>query len=148
MSDGTTCKVLAIAIKPAEGAPMEQVAEAVGVVDAGLEGNAPCTPDRGVTFISSKQWREVCEELGADLPWHTRRANILLDAGGLAGLVGRRVRVGEMLVEIKGESKPCGLMDKLHAGLRAALKPHARGGVFGRVVEGGAVRVGDSLTPE
>lgn len=141
-------KILSIAIKPAEGASMEEVVNAVGVVDAGLKGNAPPShPDRGVTFLAARQWDQVNAELGAALPWHTRRANVLLDADNLADLIGKRVRVGELLVEVKDETKPCGLMDEFHAGLTRTLVPECRGGVFGRVLEGGALRVGDVLTP-
>ncbi|MEP0848144.1 MAG: MOSC domain-containing protein [Phycisphaerae bacterium] len=137
--------VLAIALKTAEGGPMREVRDAVGIVDGGLEGSVKPSPDRGITFLSSRQWTLVQRELSGGMPWHTRRANVLIDADSLGALIGRIVQVGELLVEIKGETRPCGLMDKLQPGLRVALTPDHRAGVHGRVLRGGTLRVGDTM---
>jgi MOSC domain-containing protein YiiM len=138
-------RVLAIAVKSAEGGPMIEAQSASAVVDAGLAGNAKVAPHRGITFLSARQWRQIAVELKADIPWHLRRANVLLDADSLATLIGRTVALGEAQLVIKGETHPCGLMDQQHAGLRAALKPDCRGGVYGQVIRAGAFRVGDLL---
>jgi MOSC domain-containing protein YiiM len=139
-------RVLAIAIKSAEGGPMVESQSATAVVDAGLAGNAKVATHRGVTFLSARQWRQITAELEADIPWHLRRANILIDADSMASLIGRTVALGEAQLVIKGETHPCGLMDQQHQGLRAALKPDCRGGVYGQVVRGGTFRVGDLLS--
>ncbi len=137
--------VKAIAIKTAEGGPMREVAEATAIENATLDGSAPSSVERGVTFISLPQWREVQRELSGQMPWHTRRANVLIDADRLGPLIGATIQVGEARFEISGETRPCGLMDKAQSGLRKALATDCRGGVFGRVTRGGAIRVGDTV---
>lgn len=124
---------------------MREVARVEATADGGLAGDLRSSPDRGVTLISAPQWRQTMMELGADLPWHTRRANVLVDAASLAPLIGRRIRIGEVEVDVKAETKPCGVMDKLHQGLRQALVPDCRGGVYGRIVRGGAIAIGDAV---
>jgi MOSC domain-containing protein YiiM len=145
MSEPPAGKVLGIALRGPNNGKMTLVDEAAATVDGGLNGDVEPSPHRGVTFIAAGQWEQVTRELGADLPWHTRRANVLVDATGLGHLIGRRIRVGEVEVQIKAVTEPCGLMDKLHDGLRQALVPDARGGVYGRVVKGGSLRVGDEI---
>ncbi|MBW7907012.1 MAG: MOSC domain-containing protein [Phycisphaerae bacterium] len=137
--------VLAMALRTAVNGPMQEVREAVVVADGGLAGDLRSSPERGVTLISAPQWKQVCEELGVKLPWHTRRANVLLDVDRLAPLAGRRLRLGEVELDVLSETKPCGLMDQQHAGLRNALRPEWRGGVCCRVLKGGILRVGDAV---
>ncbi|HPF41844.1 MAG TPA: MOSC domain-containing protein [Phycisphaerae bacterium] len=140
----TIGQVLAIAIRPEKNAPMKTL-DAVSVSVQGLKGDQPSIPDRGVTLISKRQWDTVCDELSAELPWHTRRANLLIDADGLGDLIGKRIRIGAIEVEVRLEVKPCGLMDKLHLGLRERLVPDCRGGVGGRILNDGEIRTGDTV---
>jgi len=100
---------------------------------------------REVTLMSKEAWQRVCAELGRDLPWSTRRANLLTEGVDLARLIGKTLAVGAARIEVHGESKPCALMDQQHDGLRAALVPEGRGGVFGQVVAEGTISVGDSV---
>lgn len=135
--------VRAIALKTAVGGPMRQVSSARAFTGGGLEGSADVALDRGVTLISEPQWGEAMRELNADAPWHTRRANVLLDAAALGGLIGKRIRIGAIELLVTEETKPCGQMEAALAGLRGALKPDCRGGVCCRVVQGGEFRIGD-----
>lgn len=101
---------------------------------------------RQVSVLSLPSWREACAELGADLPWTLRRANLLVD--GLrfsAADVGRILRVGEVELELTVETDPCPRMDAQYEGLTAALMPDWRGGVCARVRRAGRVRVGDAV---
>ena len=74
-----------------------------------------------------------------------QRANLLVDGLDLPGTVGNRLRIGDCLFEIHGETDPCERMDELQAGLRAGLVPEMRGGVWGRVLESGQLRVGQAV---
>lgn len=139
-------KVLSIAVRTAQRGAMKEVPHASARVDGGLEGDIAVSASRGVSFISAEQWRQVTRELGANLAWHTRRANVLVETASLGHLVGKTVRVGEVELEITDETRPCALMDQLHQGLRAALVPDCRGGVHGRVLRAGRIQVGDTLT--
>ncbi len=139
-------RVEAVAVRTAVDGPMREIDVVVAKIGGGIDGDLECTPDRGITFLASQQWRQVVRELGTDLPWHTRRANVLVDAPTLSGWIGKNVRIGEVQVAIKSETHPCGLMDRLHAGLKDALRPECRGGVYGRVTRGGSFRVGDEIS--
>jgi MOSC domain-containing protein YiiM len=101
---------------------------------------------REITLISKERWLQTCAELGSTLPWHTRRANLLIEGLDLALTIGQVVAIGDTVkIRIHGETKPCGIMDKQHGGLRKTLDPDFRGGVFGQVVTGGVLRVGATV---
>ena len=145
MSERMDGKVASIALRTAKNGPMREVPSAVAQANAGLEGDLKVSKRRGITFIEREHWEEVCRELAIDLPWHTRRANVLVEEANLAELIGRTVAIGELEVTILGETEPCGNMDRIHRGLRQALTPNLRGGVHGRVERGGTLRVGDAI---
>ena len=65
-----------IAIRGASRAAMEEVDSVSVSVEAGLAGDRHGDmAARQVTVLSATDWRAVCDELGADLPWTVRRAN-------------------------------------------------------------------------
>lgn len=134
-----------IAVRGASRAPMREVQEASVTVTDGIVEDYRGAGLRQVTFIDAGQWRQVVGELGVDLPWYTRRANLLVDGLDLPAMVGSRLRIGDCLFEIHGETEPCERMDELQAGLRAGLVPEMRGGVWGKVLESGQLRVGQSV---
>jgi len=112
---------------------------------AGVEGDFRGRPSsRQVTVLSESSWRKTCAELGVDLPWHTRRANLLLSdyEFDIADL-GQIIQIGQLKLRISRETMPCRRMDELHPGLTAALRPEWRGGVCCRVMESGEIHVGD-----
>ena len=139
-------RVLAMARRKASRAPMELVKGAgIGEAD-GLEGDFRGTPgERQVTLLTREGWEAACAELGRDLPWTMRRANILIEGVAVAGKFDRVVRIGEAELTITSETDPCQRMDEQAAGLRQALTPDWRGGVSCRVRKGGRVRVGDAV---
>ncbi len=146
MSDQATLQ--GIAVRGASRAPMREVQEASVTVTDGIVEDYRGTGLRQVTFIDAGQWRQVVGELGVDLPWHTRRANLLVGGLDLPGTVGSRLRIGDCLFEIHGETEPCERMNELQTGLRAGLTPEMRGGVWGKVIESGHIRVGQSVEIE
>ena len=143
MSDQATLQ--GIAVRGASRAPMQEVQEASVTVTDGIVEDYRGAGLRQVTFIDAGQWRQVVTELGVDLPWHTRRANLLVDGLDLPSTVGSRLRIGDCLFEIHGETEPCERMNELQTGLRAGLVPEMRGGVWGRVIESGQLRIGQSV---
>ena len=140
--------VKGIAYRPRSREPMTETAECSVAVGRGLTAEDRPAGQREVTLMSIESWRDVCRELQVDLPWHTRRANLLTEGSDLAETIGHTLSIGGVRIEIHGESKPCGLMDELHGGLRQALVPHARGGVYGQVLLGGIIRIGDGIMIE
>jgi MOSC domain-containing protein YiiM len=105
------------------------------------------TGKREITLISQERWQQTCAELGTMLPWHTRRANLLIEGLDFASLVGQVINIGDhVTVRVHGETKPCGIMDQQYDGLRKSLEPDFRGGVFGQVLTGGTLRIGQNVT--
>lgn len=137
--------VVSIAIKRERRAPMQEVSEATVSEENGLEGNIRQPERRRVTLIGREGWEAAQAELGGNLPWHTRRANILVEGLDLGPLIGKSVRVGEIELAINGETEPCGLMDTFQPGLQEALKPDCRGGIYGSILKGGRVKTGDTV---
>ncbi len=143
----TTGVITGIAMRPTKGAPLSEVEECRVLVNTGIEGENRPPGRRSVTFLSAEAWAKTCAEVGADLAWPLRRANFLVEGIELPPLIGRAILVGQVRVWIHDETKPCRLMDEQHDGLRAALKPDCRGGVFGQVLTEGTIRVGDRVQP-
>ena len=124
---------------------MEELPQAEAHAGGGIEGDLPSPIDRGITLLSADQWEQVTRDLDRDLPWHTRRANVLVSGPGLERLIGHEIQLGPVRVTVTGETKPCKLMDQLCPGLRAALKPDCRGGVLGRITQSGTLAIGDEV---
>lgn len=139
-------KVLGIALRGKDKREMREVAQAACIENGGIEGDPASSTDRGITLIATGHWKLATRELGVELPWWTRRANVLVDCESLGELIGSRIRLGEVEVLVCDETRPCGLMDELHPGLRAALKPDRRAGVHGRIVQGGTLKVGATVS--
>lgn len=145
MSTTPVGQILAIALRTAKEGPMLEVPQATARAGAGIEGDLPSKSYRGITLISAADWRQAMAELDASLPWHTRRANVLVEGLTMADLIGHTVRFGEITLKVGAETRPCELMDRLHAGLLNALKPNCRAGVYGKVLTGGEFKVGDRV---
>jgi MOSC domain-containing protein YiiM len=115
------------------------------VANRGLRGSADQNGRRQITIISQERWAMVQHQLATPLDPSLRRANLMISGIDLMASRGKRLRIGPALVEIWGETRPCRLMDEAHAGLRDALRPDWSGGVFGIILEGGDVQVGDAV---
>lgn len=141
-----TGKVLAIARRSASRASMEQLEAAQVSVEAGVAGDARGRlKGRQVTVLAKESWDAACAELGRELPWTTRRANILVQGLPLAGEVGKTIRIGDLKLVVTDETDPCQRMEEQAAGLRQALMPDWRGGVTCNVAKSGSIQVGDAV---
>lgn len=135
-----------IATRPAKRAAMIPQSVAEVHASAGLAGDfARRAGKRQVTVLGEEAWRVACDELGAVLPWTMRRANLFVSGIPLSPLKGSRIVIGDVILEVTGETDPCQRMDEVHAGLRRALTPEARGGVCCRILSGGKIAVGDAV---
>ena len=134
--------LVGIATKEKTKAPMVEHA-ALAATLRGLAGERSHPHDRAVTLLTREAWQEACRALGETLPWTLRRANLLLAGVALEGCVGRKLRIGAVLLEVTEDNPPCRVMDLLHAGLRAALAPAARAGVACRILKPGDLHLGD-----
>lgn len=120
-----------------------------GGVEGDFRGSMKGQPyKRQISLMEAGDWVAAQAEVGHNLPWQERRANLLVDGLDLPQRAGVRLRVGRALLETMVETKPCERMEALAAGLRAALTPDWRGGVCAKVVEEGAIAVGDPVRIE
>lgn len=103
---------------------------------------------RQVTVMEAGDWDAAMAEVGHNIPWQERRANLLVEGLDLPQRAGARLRVGNALLEVTVECDPCERMEAIAEGLRAALTPNWRGGVCTKVVEEGAIAVGDAIRIE
>lgn len=124
---------------------MREVTQANVIAGRGIDAENRKTGRREVTLLSAERWRDACRELGVELPWHTRRANLLIEGIDLGATLGQVLTIGPIQLRIHGETRPCGIMDQQHPGLREALVPDFRGGVHAEVLVGGTVRIGDPV---
>jgi len=132
-------------IKRARMGPMDPADTATLIEGKGILGNANFETRRQVTIIAAERWAEAEAELGAPLDPCLRRANLLVSGVDLVGSRDRVLRIGDCRILIFGETRPCDLMDKMHAGLQEALKARWGGGAWGQVEQGGEIRVGDEV---
>lgn len=146
----TAGTLLAIHLRPGARAPVVRVDRATAVADRGLDGDHAVGGRRQVTLLAVEAWRDACAELGRELDPAVRRANLLVEGIELRAAIGGTITLGDVVVDVLGETRPCALMDDGgRLGLMAALRPERRGGVFGRIRAGGELRVGMTarLTP-
>ena len=137
--------LLGIAIKPHGASEMRELDSATISCERGVEGDSRGKPGpRQVTVIALADWQAACEELAIERHWSDRRANLLVDALSFVGSKGQQIQIGDVLLEITGETDPCHRMESLHAGLFNALAKEWRGGVTCRVLQGGEVVPGQS----
>ena len=140
--------LIGIAFKTEKRGPMITVEQAEVTQAKGVENDIFGRPGkRQVTVMSLQQWLLACNEIDKQLPWITRRANLLVD--GLSFSVhdvGKQLVIGKLVLEITGETDPCKKMAMAYPGLEKALQPDWRGGVTCRVIQGSSIQVKDSVT--
>lgn len=111
----------------------------------GLRGDVNFSGGRPVTLIEQEVFRRVSAELGQAVDPVHRRANLMVSGLSLEESRGKVLEVGSCRIRIRGETRPCHVMDEAVPGLRQALAPRWGGGAFGDVLEGGTIRVGDAV---
>lgn len=109
----------------------------------GVLGDHKRSPKRQVTLLSLEMWQRACRELAADLEPRQRRANVVLTGVELA--LGKWIQLGDVVLRITEETKPCWRMNLAHPGLKKALTPELRAGVITVVELGGVIRLGDPV---
>ena len=134
--------------KRAHRGPMDSLKEATLVAGHGMSGSVGRSRRRQITIVAREAWHAATTFLDFVPGPECRRANILVSGIQLAHTRGRVLRVGPCRIAVGGELTPCERMDEASPGLREALKPDWRGGVFGEILDGGVVRVGDPVSWE
>ena len=118
-------------------------------VGSGLDGDHHAKrgkpSKREVTLIQAEHLAAAASltHQGAVTPDLTRR-NIVVSGINLLALKDRRFQIGAAILEATGPCEPCSRMEEnLGPGGYNAMRGH--GGITARVVESGAIRVGDEV---
>lgn len=156
MADSNGGEVVGIFIAAAEGQPTRALDEVVAVAGRGLEGDRYFGPRDAsgdpakrseITLIESEAVTAVQRDYQVALEPRESRRNIITSGVALNHLVGKRFRVGAALLEGVQLCEPCGYVESLtRPGVRKALVH--RGGLRARIVESGAIRMGDPVRSE
>lgn len=137
-------------LRPRRREPLLAVSETVALAELGLEGDHRTgkTPGSGrqVTLISREFIAQIEHFTGLEgIDPATLRRNIVVSGINLNALRRQRFRVGDALFEATQLCHPCARMEEaLGAGGVAAMLGH--GGLCAKIIEGGAIRLGDAIT--
>ncbi|WP_447725440.1 MOSC domain-containing protein [Sphingomonas koreensis] len=149
-----TGRIAGIARHAFAKAPIETVDRASVTLEGGIAGDFRGAMKGGpykrqVSLIEAGDWAAAMDQVGHNIPWEQRRANLLVEGLDLPQGAGRRLRIGaDVVLEVTVETEPCERMNALADGLRAALTPDWRGGVCTKVIAPGEIAVGDEIRIE
>ena len=134
------------------GAPLVSMAQVRAVAAVGLEGDryaggrgtfsrTRSMSVRDVTLVAHETVEGLGRALGRDLVAGELRRNLVTEGLELGALLGARLAIGEVRIEVTGTCPPCGHLDRL---LGVAARPHLRrqGGLRARVAVGGRLEAG------
>ena len=139
-----------IGLRTARDVPMRAVAEVDVVPISGLIGDRYVggSGKRAITLIQAEHLPAIAVlSVHAQVDPALLRRNLVISGILLIALRARRFRIGDVLLEGTGECDPCSRMETaLGPGGYNAMRGH--GGLTARVIEGGCLRLGDSVTVE
>ena len=138
-----------IGLRPRRDVAMIAVNEAAAVAGCGLHGDryASESGKRGITLIQAEHLAVIAALAGHDqVAASVLRRNVVVSGLPVIALKGRRFRMGEVLLEGTDDCAPCSRMEAaLGPGGYNAMRGH--GGLCARILEGGMLRLGDSVVP-
>jgi len=141
-------KVEALWTKRAHRGPMDPVEEMTLVEGKGIDEDANFgRSKRQVTVIEKEVFDRIVAAL-PDVEPSMRRANVMVSGIRLENTRGHVLSLGDVKIQLFGETRPCERMDAQVQGLTAALAPHWSGGAYGVVMNDGQIRVGDEASIE
>jgi MOSC domain-containing protein YiiM len=140
---------------PAARAPMAPQASARLIPGTGIEGDryalatgtySPFPDIREVTLIEIESLIALTRDHQIELAPHEHRRNLTTQGVPLNHLVGRRFRVGPVLLEGGRLNTPCRYLDMITGKTVCDLLVH-RSGLNARILEGGTITPGDPVHP-
>ena len=130
--------------QPARRSVATQALAGIGLADdrLGQRGEAELST-RQVTLIQHEHLAVIAALAGvAEVDVGALRRNLVVSGINLIALKNARIHVGGALLEIVGPCQPCSRMEEaVGPGAYAAMRGH--GGMTARVIESGAIQVGD-----
>ncbi|HEY3061782.1 MAG TPA: MOSC domain-containing protein [Chloroflexota bacterium] len=148
--------VEAICVARAASAPMESLTSVEAIAGAGLSGDrysagigfySQRPTDSGareVTLIEAEVLDRLRQEHGVELGTTEHRRNLTTRGVRLRELLGRRFRIGQVVLEGVKDCPPCEHLEGLVG--KPVMRPLVdSGGLRARVLVGGTMRVGDPI---
>jgi len=135
-----------IGLRPERRAPMVEVEQAE-ITEAGLVGDRSRKGKRAVTLIQAEHLPVIAALTRREVTPDILRRNLVISGINLGALRGRRLQIGESMVEITTPCAPCSRMEEaLGPGGYNAMRGH--GGWCATIVEPGQVSAGDKVQTE
>ena len=152
---GWTGTLLHIHITPAKSQPMQRLDKARLIAGKGIEGDRYALgtgtysmkpgEDRQITLIEAEMLARVAADDGHEISVDEHRRNLTVEGVPLQHLVGLRFRVGNALLEGVRINQPCKYLNMMLK--RDVYMPlWNRSGLNCKILEGGLIRPGDTIT--
>lgn len=126
-------------LKTAHKQPMKSVDKAQAEDGMGLVGDVSFGRSKRQVLLIEK---ETLDEFG--LTSGVVRENVTVTGVSLSGLqAGSLIKLGDAVLEVTGDCHPCRFLEDIRPGLQNDMR--GRRGILGRILEGGMIRVGDSV---
>jgi MOSC domain-containing protein YiiM len=138
-----------IGVRPTKREALVGVAEVQAMAGRGLAGDhralGRAGSERQVTLIQAEHLDAVARLLARhDVDPRLTRRNLVVAGINVLALKDQVFTIGEVVIEGTGPCEPCSRMEaNLGAGGYNAMRGH--GGITGRIVSGGVMRVGDAV---
>ena len=126
-----------------KGTPSDPVQKATAISGLGLEG------DRSAYEGNTRQVLFVDKEIldGFGLEPGQGKENITVTGLNVAQVQpGQVFTIGDVTLEAVGDCEPCGKMDAIRLGLKDQIQ--GKRGMLAKVINGGGIKVGDSVRVE
>jgi MOSC domain-containing protein YiiM len=142
--------VVGIYIAPQESAAISSLPEVTAVAGKGLEGDRyfdmpDMEPKQEITLFT-KEWIDTTnKQTGIGVTYEDMRRNVMVEGLDLNELIGRRFFVGEVEVEAIKANPPCNHLQNLSGKPLLKNMVKTSGGIRGRIVSSGTIRVGDPV---
>ncbi|MGH8105010.1 MAG: MOSC domain-containing protein [Arenimonas sp.] len=138
-----------IGLRPKRDVPMQEVEAVDAIAGKGLQGDryASGSGKRGITLIQAEHLPVIAALSGHEkISPSVLRRNIVVSGLPLIALIGKKFRLGEVILEGTDACDPCERMEAaLGPGAYNAMVGH--GGLCARILQGGRISLGDSLVP-
>ena len=109
----TAARVCGLAIRPGKRAALEERSSLQLTPTSGVVDDHGSVPRRHLTILARSQWQTVGQQLGHDLPWTIRRANMLVsDIEFDEEWSGKTLTIGDVKLLVHGELTPCHRMEE------------------------------------
>ena len=144
---GTVISIHRVTVKHG---PPEKLNETRVIADFGLEGDARSRKGRGrqITLIEEEALQFVAGKLNMPaVAEGASRRQVVVRGIRLNDTVGKKLRIGPVLIQVEDLCDPCKNMEKA-IGKGAWWAMESRGGICGRVLEGGLLKPGQSVEIE